>query len=91
MKITDLKCAVIGDNPTIRITTDEGLSGYGQAEVSAGEAVSGEAARTALRTEICRTIAGAWTSGSIPARSSPPRPLWGRVVSSPTRSSATPG
>jgi L-alanine-DL-glutamate epimerase-like enolase superfamily enzyme len=34
MKITDLKCAVIGDNPTIRITTDEGLCGYGQAENS---------------------------------------------------------
>ena len=34
MKITDLKCAVIGDNPTVRITTDEGLSGYGQAENS---------------------------------------------------------
>jgi L-alanine-DL-glutamate epimerase-like enolase superfamily enzyme len=34
MKITDLKCAVIGDNTTIRIITDEGLSGYGQAENS---------------------------------------------------------
>ncbi len=32
MKITDLKCAVIGENPVVRITTDEGLSGYGQAE-----------------------------------------------------------
>ena len=34
MKITDLKCAVMGDNPVIRITTDEGISGYGQAENS---------------------------------------------------------
>ncbi|NKB72312.1 MAG: mandelate racemase/muconate lactonizing enzyme family protein [Candidatus Latescibacteria bacterium] len=34
MKITDLKCAVIGDNPVIRIVTDEGISGYGQAEAS---------------------------------------------------------
>src|SRR5262245_47179189 len=32
MKITDLKCAVIGENPVIRINTDEGLYGYGQAE-----------------------------------------------------------
>ncbi len=32
MKITDLKCAVIGQNPVIRINTDEGIYGYGQAE-----------------------------------------------------------
>ena len=32
MKITDLKCAVIGGQPTIRIVTDEGLVGYGQIE-----------------------------------------------------------
>ena len=32
MKITDLKCAVIGHNPVVRITTDEGIEGYGQAE-----------------------------------------------------------
>ena len=32
MKITDLKCAVIGENPVIRIKTDEGIYGYGQAE-----------------------------------------------------------
>lgn len=32
MRITDLRCAVIGENPTIRITTDEGIDGYGQAE-----------------------------------------------------------
>jgi L-alanine-DL-glutamate epimerase-like enolase superfamily enzyme len=32
MKITDLKCAILGTNPTIRITTDEGICGYGQAE-----------------------------------------------------------
>ena len=34
MKITDLKCAVIGQNPVIRITTDAGIDGYGQAENS---------------------------------------------------------
>ena len=34
MKITDLKCAVIGDNPVIRITTDAGIDGFGQAENS---------------------------------------------------------
>ncbi|HMN29388.1 MAG TPA: mandelate racemase/muconate lactonizing enzyme family protein, partial [Caldilineaceae bacterium] len=32
MKITDLKCAVIGQYPVVRITTDEGIDGYGQAE-----------------------------------------------------------
>ncbi|MFN2233031.1 MAG: mandelate racemase/muconate lactonizing enzyme family protein [Anaerolineales bacterium] len=32
MKIVDMKCAVIGHNPVVRIITDEGISGYGQAE-----------------------------------------------------------
>ncbi|WP_320203603.1 mandelate racemase/muconate lactonizing enzyme family protein [Agrobacterium rosae] len=32
MKIIDLKCAVIGKSPIVRIVTDEGISGYGQAE-----------------------------------------------------------
>ena len=32
IKITDLKCAIIGRNPVVRITTDQGISGYGQAE-----------------------------------------------------------
>lgn len=32
MKITDLKCALIGSNPVIRITTDEGIDGLGQVE-----------------------------------------------------------
>ena len=32
MKITDLKCAVIGDNPVVRIVTDEGICGYGEVE-----------------------------------------------------------
>ncbi len=32
MKITDLKCAVIGGNPVVRITTDEGIDGLGQGE-----------------------------------------------------------
>ena len=34
IKITDLRCAVIGKNPTVRIVTDQGISGYGQAESS---------------------------------------------------------
>jgi L-alanine-DL-glutamate epimerase-like enolase superfamily enzyme len=34
MKITDLKCAVFGQNPVVRITTDEGISGYGEVEAS---------------------------------------------------------
>jgi L-alanine-DL-glutamate epimerase-like enolase superfamily enzyme len=32
MKITDLKCAIMGNSPVVRITTDQGISGYGQAE-----------------------------------------------------------
>lgn len=32
MKIVDLKCALIGKSPIVRIVTDEGISGYGQAE-----------------------------------------------------------
>jgi L-alanine-DL-glutamate epimerase-like enolase superfamily enzyme len=32
MKITDLRCAVIGQNPVVRIVTDEGISGYGEVE-----------------------------------------------------------
>jgi L-alanine-DL-glutamate epimerase-like enolase superfamily enzyme len=32
MKIVDLKCAVIGSNPIVRIITDEGISGYGEVE-----------------------------------------------------------
>ena len=32
MKITDLKCAVIGKNPVVRIVTDEGLDGYAAVE-----------------------------------------------------------
>ena len=32
IKITDLRCAIIGRNPVIRIVTDQGVSGHGQAE-----------------------------------------------------------
>lgn len=32
IKITDLKCAVIGRNPVVRVVTDQGISGYGEAE-----------------------------------------------------------
>ncbi len=32
MKITDLKCTILGQNPVVRITTDAGISGYGEAE-----------------------------------------------------------
>jgi L-alanine-DL-glutamate epimerase-like enolase superfamily enzyme len=34
MKITDLKCAIIGQNPVVRIVTDEGIDGFGEAENS---------------------------------------------------------
>ena len=32
MKITGLRCAVIGQHPTVRVTTDEGIDGFGQVE-----------------------------------------------------------
>jgi L-alanine-DL-glutamate epimerase-like enolase superfamily enzyme len=32
IKITDLKCAIIGQSPIVRITTNQGISGYGEAE-----------------------------------------------------------
>lgn len=32
--ITDIKCAIIGGSPVVRITTNQGISGYGQAETS---------------------------------------------------------
>lgn len=34
IKITDLRCAIISNSPVIRITTDAGIAGYGQAETS---------------------------------------------------------
>ena len=34
MKITDMKCTVLGQNPIVRIMTDEGISGFGQVEAS---------------------------------------------------------
>ena len=32
MKIVDVKCTVIGNNPVVRIITDAGIDGYGQGE-----------------------------------------------------------
>lgn len=32
MKITDLRCTMLGSNPVVRITTDEGISGLGAVE-----------------------------------------------------------
>ena len=32
MKITDLKCAIIGQNPVVRIRQTKGIDGYGEAE-----------------------------------------------------------
>ena len=34
MKITDLKCAIIGQTPVVRITTDEGIDGLGAGETA---------------------------------------------------------
>jgi L-alanine-DL-glutamate epimerase-like enolase superfamily enzyme len=36
IKITDLRCAIIGGSPVVRIVTDQGVSGYGQAESRKG-------------------------------------------------------
>ena len=32
MRITDLRCAIIGGHPVVRVVTDAGISGYAQAE-----------------------------------------------------------
>jgi L-alanine-DL-glutamate epimerase-like enolase superfamily enzyme len=32
IKITELRCAIIGRSPVVRIVTDQGISGYGEAE-----------------------------------------------------------
>ena len=34
MKIIDLKCAVFGQNPVVRVVTDAGIDGYGEVEAS---------------------------------------------------------
>jgi L-alanine-DL-glutamate epimerase-like enolase superfamily enzyme len=34
MKMTDLKCTVIGQNPIVRVVTDQGIDGFGQVEPS---------------------------------------------------------
>jgi L-alanine-DL-glutamate epimerase-like enolase superfamily enzyme len=33
MKITDVKCAIIGKTPVVRVTTDQGIDGFGGAEI----------------------------------------------------------
>ena len=32
MRITDVRCAVLGGHPIVRVVTDEGLCGHGQIE-----------------------------------------------------------
>jgi len=32
IRITDLRCAILGGSPVVRVVTDQGISGYGQAE-----------------------------------------------------------
>jgi len=34
IKITDLRCAIMGNSAVVRITTDQGISGYGQGETT---------------------------------------------------------
>ena len=57
IKITDLRCAIIGRNPTVRIVTDQGVSGYGQAE-SAIQILPLRAGKVCIRQ--CNTM------GSVP-------------------------
>ena len=50
MKITDLKCTILGNNPVIRITTDEGIAFHSgmpnQPNYFYGEVQTGRFART---------------------------------------------
>lgn len=39
MRITDLMCAILAENPLVRIVTDAGLDGYGQIESTKPHAV----------------------------------------------------
>jgi len=50
MKITDLKCTVLGQNPVVRITTDEGIDGLGEVENS----------KPYLKTQICSSSRSWW-------------------------------
>jgi L-alanine-DL-glutamate epimerase-like enolase superfamily enzyme len=34
IRITDIRCAIMGKSPVVRITTDAGIDGYGQAETA---------------------------------------------------------
>lgn len=34
IRITDLRCAIMGNSPVVRITTDQGIEGFGQAETA---------------------------------------------------------
>ena len=60
MKITDLKCAIIGQNPVVRIVTDEGIDGIGAAEGALGRAGSNISdIKKALSANIAGAAAGA--------------------------------
>lgn len=78
MKITAVRCALIGSNPVVRVATDEGVDGYGEIEsskpylqpvVSIYEPVllgadPREVERTMLRV---RRLAGSKPWGSVPS------------------------
>lgn len=79
MRVTAVRCALIGSNPVVRIATDEGVDGYGEIENAKPylQAVVGiyephlladprEVERTMLRI---RRMAGSKPWGSVPARS----------------------
>ena len=49
MKITDLRCAIIGKHPIVRITTDEGIHGLGEVEFTGFGDAGGPVSTTDLK------------------------------------------
>ena len=80
MKITDLKCAILGKNPIIRIVTDEGIDGYGEIEVQAVP----HAARAVLRRR-CSAKTRPTSSGSCSRSASAAASSRGAAPSAPSR------
>ena len=61
MKITDLRCAVIGKHPIVRVVTDEGLYGLGEVAEAQRRLEEG-----GVRGKLVLDVTG---SGSLPAES----------------------
>ncbi len=66
MKITDVKCTVLGNNPVVRLVTDAGVSGYGGPSPISFTATQGTAA-TGTTTGACSSSA-AWRMSSPASR-----------------------